>query len=245
MSTDLRTSLQMQYFREPTPHLYIPEVLPPSVFEQLKFPVAPKTPKGRTGNDIYRGDAQWDHEVAKPGWKELAGLVSSAEFVGRAISYFAEDMLRFNCVVDPDKAYVTDYVESWEEVVKSSLATDADPNALFVRFDFQTSDKTYVKPLHCDWRRRLVGGMLFISDAVEQGMEGGDFAFFTDMEFQNDRTCHKPAVAKVFPFRKNQGVLFLNSNTGFHGPLPIQKMSGMRQWIYYAISSRQDIWPTS
>ncbi len=235
----------MQYYAEPLPHIHIPQVLSPSVHAQLSFPNVPKTPTGRSGNDIYRGDAQWDLEVAKPGWQELSGLYLSETFVHHVIDYFADEMRQSNCLVDPDKAYLTDYVEGWDEVVKGSLASQADPNALFVRFDFQASGDTYKKAIHCDWRRRIVGGLIFVSDAKEQGMEGGEFGLFKDLEFQNDRVCHKPVVTKIFPLRKNESVLFLNSNIGFHGPLPIQKMPGMRQWIYYSISSQQDVWPTS
>jgi hypothetical protein len=52
-------------------------------------------------------------------------------------------------------------------------------------------------------------------------------------------------VEKTFTFRHNQGVLFLNSNKGFHGPLPIRQIAGLRKWIYYSISSRRNVWKPS
>lgn len=54
--------------------------------------------------------------------------------------------------------------------------------------------------------------------------------------------CHRPQLEKQFPFRHNHGVVFLNSNTGFHGPSPIRRVSGLRKWIYYSISSRRNVW---
>lgn len=235
----------LHYHAEPTPHLYISRVLPPDDFGRIVFPAdMPETPKGRAGHDYYRGDAAWDAEMAKPGWADMGRLYLGEQFVRHVIARFAEDMRRQKCLVDPEKIYITDYVESWEDGFVDTLSETDDPNALFVRFDFQASKAQYRKKVHCDRPRRVVGGVFFIGNPAEQGMEGGEFGLFVDKHFQNDRIPHQPEVGKAFPFRPNEGVLFLNSNTGFHGPLPIFRLSGMRQWIYYAISSRRDIWPT-
>jgi hypothetical protein len=40
--------------------------------------------------------------------------------------------------------------------------------------------------------------------------------------------------------KDNTGVLFLNSNRGFHGPSAFNH--GTRRWIYYSISSRDRVW---
>ena len=116
---------------------------------------------------------------------------------------------------------------------------------------FGLPGKTYTKPIHCDWIRRVVGGMVFISGSAAQGREGGDFALYRDLDFKNDRVCDKTELAKTFRFRRNEAVPFVNANIGFHGPLPITGMreNAMRQWIYSSNSSRQDAWvkatPTS
>jgi hypothetical protein len=46
--------------------------------------------------------------------------------------------------------------------------------------------------------------------------------------------------AKVFPVKGNTGVLFLNSNRGFHGPRGFT--SGTRRWIYYSVSGHHAAW---
>jgi hypothetical protein len=84
--------------------------------------------------------------------------------------------------------------------------------------------------------------VLFMTSAEDEGLEGGEFCLYYDRAFNNDRRCHNPQIAKVFRFHHNQGVLFLNSNAGFHGPNPIRKMMGMRKWIYFSISSQRNIW---
>ncbi len=233
----------IQFFDDPTPHIYLTELLPPSVFEHVKFPDMPRTPTGRAGHDYYRGDTAWDAEMAKPGWREMGKKFLNEDFATSIIQIFANDMRRQGCLVNPDKAYFTDYIENWDDGYTQTLSETDDPNALFIRFDFQAMDGTYSKGVHCDKPRRVVGGVLFMSNAAEQGMVGGDFGLFVDKQFANDRIPHQVEVAKKYPFKRNQGVMFLNSNTGSHGPLPIEKMAGMRQWIYYSISSRRDVWP--
>ena len=75
-----------------------------------------------------------------------------------------------------------------------------------------------------------------------RSIDGGSFGLFEDEKFANDRICHQPKLVKEYPIKHNTGVLFLNSNKGFHGPTPIKSSVGMRKWIYYSISSRRDIW---
>jgi hypothetical protein len=97
--------------------------------------------------------------------------------------------------------------------------------------------------VHLDWARRIVGGILFFSDAEQEGLEGGELAFYRDRGFRNDRWCHDPEMTMQYPPRHNAGVIFLNSNTGFHGPRRIRRLGGRRRWLYFTISSTVDVWP--
>lgn len=97
--------------------------------------------------------------------------------------------------------------------------------------------------VHLDWARRIVGGILFLSDQDEEGLEGGELALYRDRGFRNDRWCHDPELVTMYPPRHNTGVIFLNSNAGFHGPRAISRLTGHRRWLYYTISSRLDVWP--
>jgi hypothetical protein len=97
--------------------------------------------------------------------------------------------------------------------------------------------------VHLDWARRIVGGILYFSDAAEEGLDGGELAFFRDRDFRDDRWCHDPEQVVAFAPRHNTGVIFLNSNRGFHGPRAIRRLEGRRRWLYFTISSKLDVWP--
>jgi hypothetical protein len=234
--------MHIEYHRTPTPHAVITELVAPDVYAKIRFPDIEPRPMGRIGRDVYFGEPEWAPIMEQPGWAELSSTFMSEEFMRHLIGLFADDIRTAGCGIDPDKVYLDQQVESRAETQSQLLSETDDPNALFIRFDLQAIDATYVKGVHCDHLRRVIGGVLFMTSAEDEGLEGGEFALYSDLAFNNDRECHEPHVEKTFPFRHNQGVVFLNSNTGFHGPLPIRRMSGMRKWIYYSISSQRNIW---
>lgn len=234
--------MQVEYQRAPSPHAFIPQLVVPGIYARMRFPDIPQRPMGRIGRDIYFGEPEWADLMRQPGWAEFSSSFMSEAAMRRIIDVFADDIRAQGCGIDPDKVYLEQRAETRVETETAVLSEKADPNALFVRFDLQTIDATYGKPIHCDWPRRVIGGVLFMTSAEDEGLEGGEFALYSDLAFNNDRKCHQPAIAKTFPVRHNQGVLFLNGNTGFHGPTPIRRMSGMRKWIYFSISSQRDVW---
>ncbi len=159
------------------------------------------------------------------------------------IGAFAKDIRAAHATLDPDKVYLQPFAESREDIKRPILSEDADPNALFFRFDFQAAGPDYRSFVHVDWPRRVVGGVLFFCDAAEEGMHGGEFGLYQDQDFRGDRVCHRPQLMKAIAPRHNTGALFLNSNRGFHGPVPIRRMTGVRKWVYFSISSRRNVWP--
>ncbi|MEJ0061275.1 MAG: hypothetical protein WDM79_17670 [Terricaulis sp.] len=243
MSMTAEAPLALHYDDAPFAHLVLPQLLATTEWPRLRFPDVPVVPGVRTGRMIAIGDALWDDVMSGPGWAELRRVFTSQAFVSRVLAQFADEMKRLGCLVDPDAAYLDGFVEGQPESKQRTLSETDDPNALFVRFDFQAGTQSYGKRIHCDLPRRVVGGVLFMTNAEDEGMEGGEFGMWRDAAFANDRVCHKPVLEKTFAFEANKGVLFLNANNGFHGPLPIQAISGERKWIYYSISSRRDVWP--
>lgn len=235
--------LEHEYFSEPTPHIFFPQLLPPKVYAQLRFPDLAPAAKGRIGRDLYRGEPGFDELMANPGWKELHDLFTSEAFVLWTVSLFAKDMERLACKVDPAKARYEPFVEPRETVSEVEESIDErDPNTLFTRFDVQAADGNYTPYVHLDHIRRMTGGLLFCSDREEEGLEGGEFALYRDKFFADDRRCLWPELVKTFPVRHNTGVLFMNSNKGFHGPRRTRALRGLRKWVYYSISSHQAIW---
>jgi hypothetical protein len=236
---------KIDYHNKPSPHLVVSDVIDPELYNALKFPEIPRRPgAGRIGRDIYPGEPEWDNLVKDGLWGQVHDKLTSKDFIFSILDHFADDIKAKGCGIDLDKVYLEDFTETRDQMRQTSLTRNHDPNSLFVRFDFQASDGTHgLRTPHVDHMRRIVGGVIFFSDAAEEGIEGGDFAFWTDRKFRNDRICHEAEFAASYPIKHNTAYLFLNSNEAFHGPLPITKISGQRKWLYYSISSRRDIWP--
>lgn len=234
--------MRYRYVAEPHPHLLIEEIVRPDVYAAMRFPdhlVKPGASWGLTSDDPAYATALED-----PAWRALHDEIRGEAFVRGVLRSFAGDMARAGCLVDPEKARVTQFIETRDHKEGGVLAESGDPNELFTRFDFQSkAEGGYREFVHLDWARRIVGGILFFSDADEEGLEGGELALFRDRGFRNDRWCHDPELTAKFQARHNTGVIFLNSNTGFHGPRAITALRGRRRWLYYTISSHLDVWP--
>ena len=239
--------MRYRYVADPHPHLFIEEIVAPSRYAAMPFPdalVAPGASWGITGTDD-----EYHQVLRDPLWRALHDELCGAAFVDDVLRLFADDMRRAGCVVDPGRARLIQFLESREQKEQRTLdwsaPGDGNPHDLFTRLDFQSKGfGAYRTFVHVDWPRRIVGGILFFSDAEDEGLEGGELAFYRDRDFRNDRWCHDAELSALYPVVKNTGVIFLNSNTGFHGPRPIRALRGRRRWLYYTISSRMDIWPS-
>jgi hypothetical protein len=233
-----------RYEREPHPHLIVEQTVAPDVYKAMLFPdelVATNSAWGMT-----RSDPAYAEAMSDPAWASLHEELTSEAFVRGVLVSFADDMRAAGCLVDPHAAWVGSFVESREDKELAVLDPGADPNELFTRVDFQSkSFAEYRDFVHLDWPRRVVGAILFFSDADEEGLEGGELAFYRDRGFRNDRWCHEPELTAMFRPRHNTGVIFLNSNEGFHGPRRVVALRGRRRWLYYTISSKADVWPAA
>jgi hypothetical protein len=234
--------LEYSYHREPTPHLYFPQILPPDVYEEVIFPEIPVRAKGRSGRDLFMGEPGFDDAVHSPGLKEAYELFTSETFVKWVLGIFEPDLVRLHCRATAKDAKLTPFLETREalDLAPDVLDDSADPSEVFNRFDFAVADSSYTTYAHLDSPRRIVGGLLFFSDAEKDHIDGGEFILYGDRLFLGDRVARWPYPAKVVPLKGNTGVLFLNSNRGFHGPRGFR--TGTRRWVYYSISSRNQVW---
>lgn len=233
--------MKVTYRADPHPHLLLEELMPPDVYESTPFP------DDLVADDewgITSDDDNYKRVMEDPAWRALHDELRGERFVREVLMAFGDDMRAAPCLTDPDDARLTGYVETREEKGLRVLSTEGDPNDLFTRLDFQSkAEGGYREFVHLDWARRIVGGILFFSDASEEGLEGGELALYRDRDFRNDRWCHDPELTAKFAPRHNSGVIFLNSNRGFHGPRAITRLDGRRRWLYFTISSAVDVWP--
>jgi hypothetical protein len=236
--------MQLRYESAPFPHLLVAELVPTGDYAALRFPdelLASETDWGLTASDDNYAVVLQD-----PAWRALHDRLRGVSFVTEVLHRLSADIRRAGCLVDPDRVSLTPFVETREQKQMRALDTSADPNEVYTRLDFQSKAAGgYRDFVHLDWPRRIVGGILFFSDADEEGLEGGELGLYRDRGFRNDRWCHDPELIRCFPPRHNTGVIFLNSNVGFHGPRAITKLEGRRRWLYFTISSRVDIWPSA
>jgi hypothetical protein len=235
--------MDAEYVSNPAPHVYVRQLVDPALYRQARFPELERPPGGRIGRDLYPSDPEFAGIVRTNGWEPIYTLLTSEGFVRHVLGFFADDLLARGCPVTADNWHLDPHFETRKETESRDLGLSEPATALFTRFDFQAAGRGYVKPPHVDWPRRIVGGVIFCCDAQEEGLEGGEFGFYTDDDPDSPpRVCRKPACKRTYVPRHNTAVFFLNGNDGFHGPTPITRLSGQRRWIYYSISSRRDVW---
>jgi hypothetical protein len=233
--------VKIRYEPDPHPHLLLEEMMPPSVYATTRFPDE-LVADGEWG--ITASDEAYGEVLEDPAWRALHDELRGERFVGEVLANFREDMSEAGCRTDADRARLIDFTETRDQKGFGALGEAGDPNEVFTRLDFQSKGEgAYRDFVHLDWGRRIVGGILFFSDADEEGLEGGELALYRDRGFRNDRWCHDPELTATFRPRHNSGVIFLNSNTGFHGPRRIRRLAGRRRWLYFTISSAVDVWP--
>lgn len=233
--------MKLRYLTEPHPHILLDELMPPPVCAATAFP------DELVADDewgITSSDGAYRRVLADPAWRALHDELRGERFVRQVLASFGDAMRAAGCRTDPDRARLSDFVETREQKGLPTLATEGDADQVFTRLDFQSkAEGGYREFVHLDWARRIVGGILFFSDAEEEGLEGGELALYRDRDFRNDRWCHEPELTAKFAPRHNSGVIFLNSNAGFHGPRRIRRLAGRRRWLYFTISSTVDVWP--
>ena len=227
---------------DPLPHLVIDEIVAPDAYARMRFPDDLIDDGASWG--ITASDPEYQQVLQDPDWRALHDELRGERFVGGVLGAFADDLRQAGCLVQADAARLVAFTETRDQKEAAVLAQDVDPAEVYTRMDFQSKGQGgYREFVHLDWARRIVGGILFFSDAGEEGLEGGELALYRDRAFANDRWCHDPELVCQFTPRANTGVIFLNSNAGFHGPRAIRRLAGRRRWLYFTISSRVDVWP--
>jgi hypothetical protein len=260
---------------QPFPHIVKQGILPGALYERLRatFPgqrdfeeelaqtqgAGSRVGKG-TGFDIYRGDAAYDHLIARSdAWAELDGYINSSAFVGDYLRVFGayHDALGCTARVEP-VAYDSSFVEPrrvltarktvterLREIVFKFTPPTGEPARLFTRLDIEKSVGGYGKPPHCDRANRLCSLIVYFTDTQAAGIEGGELNLYRQKNAKKPRRQKRhPAadtveiVAKVAP-KENLGVFFPCSNNSYHGVDAIRTPGVARDFLYINISVDQ------
>src|SRR5205823_13517046 len=155
--------LEYSYHPYPTPHISLPQLLPPDIYERVTFPKIAVRGKGRSERDLFVGEPGFNEAVNSVGFNELHALFTSAAFVSWVLSIFERDLIRHHCRARAKDAKLVPYLETREtlDAAPDVLDENADPSEVFNRFDFTIGGENYTQYVHLDSPRRIVGGVLF------------------------------------------------------------------------------------
>lgn len=213
-----------------------------------------------TGFDIYRGDTAYTDLFARsPAWAELDAFVNSKAFVDQFIAVFGSHLGAASCTSDVAASHLhPDYIEL--RSVLSEKMTMADRVAhlshklfgnktdrsinLFSRLDIQKAVGAYKKPPHCDRPNRLCSLIIYLTDAVGAGIEGGNLLIYKHHDAKPVQKYERhPAEAKVdivaeLTPAENLGVWFPCSNNSYYGVTPVTTQGAERDFLYITLSGQ-------
>jgi 2OG-Fe(II) oxygenase superfamily len=224
----------------PFEHVLVESYLCPDTYQQLlaTFPECPPS-TGPTGYSTYWGDEAYDTLMrSQPAWQALFDAFHCQTFVDYAVLQFADVYARHGCTIDLGRATYVPYRESREDKQRRHL-TDPQtaPHELWVRMDIHQGREGYRRRRHLDHRRRLVSLLVYLSDANENQMVGGDLILWSDDRSPDD------TISRLVQPRHNRMVAFAAHGRSFHSVPPITSQQGFRNFIQVTVSSSVDAWP--
>ena len=219
---------------EPFPHVLAHDYLDARSYRALasSFPdCAPNS--GPTGYTCFWGDPDYDALIAgNPAWAALFRRFHSQAFVAQALAQFA-GTFEAECLVDLSHASYVPYRESRAEKEQATLAPGPHaPEKLWVRLDIMQGRIGYERRPHLDHARRAVSLLLYLSDAAETDMMGGELVLH----------AANGAPAAIIPPRHNLMVMFPCTPGSVHSVRPILSQRSPRNFIQVTLSSSVDLW---
>jgi hypothetical protein len=219
---------------DPFPHILVDGYLDPEIYHALAetFPeCGPNT--GPTGYTMFWGDADYDALIASnAAWRSLFDRFHDQAFIDSAIAQFSETFER-ESTVDLSTAYYVPHQESRAEKERDALGDKGPaPDALWVRVDIMQGRVGYCRAPHLDHRRRAISMLIYMCDAEECGLEGGELVLH-----EADGTAAKTIVP-----RHNRMVMFPCTPTSFHSVRTIVAQKAPRNFVQVTVSSSMDLW---
>ena len=213
-----------------------------------------------TGFDIYRGDTAYADLVARSSaWAELDGFVNSQAFVDQFVAVFGAHLDAGGCTgkvggsdMRPDyfgpRLALTDkmtmadrFADVGHKLFGNKKNREID---LYSRLDIQKAIGGYKKPPHCDRPNRLCSLIIYFTDAVAEGIDGGNLRIYKHHDAKPVQKYERhPAesnveiIAELTP-AENLGVWFPCSNNSYHGVTPVTTKGAQRDFLYINLSGQ-------
>lgn len=221
----------------PFPHVQSDNFLEPHQYSQLSlsFPTCP--PKtGPTGYSLYWGDELYEQLLkSHSAWRNLFNAFHSQEFVNWCRAQFSDVWQQYGCRIDLAKACYVPYREDRVDKERATLRKVVyEPHELWVRVDIHQGQLGYDRPIHLDHARRLVSMLIYLCDASENRMEGGELFLYSNK--------HDLYPVKVTP-RHNRMVAFPCISQSLHSVSKIIAQRAPRNYVQVHLSSSVDAWP--
>lgn len=219
---------------DPFPHVLVDDFLGPETYRDLaaSFPECGPN-SGPTGYTLFWGDEEYDALIeTNAAWRGLFEHFHSQAFIDLALAQFSETFAQ-ECTIDLSNARYVPYQESRAEKERGSLGRNAHaPDDLWVRVDIMQGRAGYTRAVHLDHRRRAISALIYMSDADECAMTGGELVLN-----RADGSC---AVA-IAP-KHNRMVMFPCTATSLHSVPTITGQNAPRNFVQVTVSSSADLW---
>ena len=162
---------------EPFPHVLNQQFIDPGRYARLceTFPSCP--PKiGPTGFSLYWGDEGYQQLLeTEPAWREMFETFHSQRFIDWCREQFAEVWEREGCRIKLSEARYVPYREDRIDKERAQLRhVMHEAHELWVRMDIHQGRMGYERPVHLDHARRLMPMLIYLCDADENEMTGGE-----------------------------------------------------------------------
>lgn len=244
-STDSSSALNLSSAplrKRPFEHVIVNDFITPDIYRGLMqcFPTCPPS-TGPIGFSCYWGDAVYDGPVAgNVAWRTLFQATHSQRFVDYCIRTFAGVFSKHGCTIDLGKARYVPFRETREHKERRHILKPAHaPHELWVRTDIHQGQIGYTRARHLGHRRRLVSMLVYLCDADDNGMQGGELVL---QRPPGSWLARRDVVVRP---RHNLMAAFACHAHSYHSVPPITAQSAPRNFIQIAVSSSFDAWSTS
>jgi hypothetical protein len=225
--------------RRPFEHVIVNGFIDPEIYRELvrTFPACPRN-GGPTGYSCFWGDPIYDALIRENrAWRAVFEAAHSQAFVDYCLRAFAPVFAKAGCTVDLRKAVYVPYCETRDLKEQSRVVNPIHaPHELFVRVDILQGHLHYSIDRHLDWRRRLVAMLVYLCDADENAMQGGDLIL------HGRAGGWLPRRDTVVRPRHNLMAAFACHGLSRHSVSEIVAQTAPRNFLQFHVSSSADAW---